>query len=156
MRKIAIALVLLTLTWSSAPAQRLTGAGATLPFPLYSKWFSEYGAAHPGVKIRYEALGSGVGIRQVTAGLVEFGATDGPMTDFQLAGSRVKVLHIPTVLGAVVPIFNVPGVNDVRFSPAVLADIFLGRITHWNDARIAKDNPGASLPDREDRCRPPL
>ena len=131
---------------SVAQAQKLTGAGATFPYPIYSKWFSEYSADHPGVEINYQSIGSGGGIRQVTAGLVDFGASDGPMTDEQLAASKVKLIHIPTVLGAVVPIFNVTGVSDLKFSPDVLADIFLGKITTWNDARIAKDNPGVSLP----------
>ena len=131
---------------SVAQAQKLTGAGATFPYPIYSKWFSEYSAAHPGVEINYQSIGSGGGIRQVTAGLVDFGASDGPMTDEQLAASKVKLIHIPTVLGAVVPIFNVTGVNDLKFSSDVLADIFLGKITTWNDSRIAKDNPGVSLP----------
>jgi phosphate transport system substrate-binding protein len=134
---------------SAAQAQKLTGAGATFPYPIYSKWFSEYSAAHPGVEINYQSIGSGGGIRQVTAGLVDFGATDGPATDEQLAGSKNKLIHIPTVLGAVVPIFNVPGVSDVKFSSDVLADIFLGKIATWNDARIAKDNPGVKLPDQK-------
>ena len=134
---------------SAAQAQKLTGAGATFPYPIYSKWFSEYSAAHPGVQINYQSIGSGGGIRQVTSGLVDFGASDGPMTDEQLAQSKVKLIHIPTVLGAVVPIFNVPGVSDLKFSPDVLADIYLGKIVTWNDPRIAKDNPGTSLPDRQ-------
>jgi phosphate transport system substrate-binding protein len=133
-------------TAGTGQAQKLTGAGATFPNPIYTKWFSEYSAAHPGVEINYQPIGSGGGIRQATAGLVDFGATDGPMTDQQLAESKVKLLHIPTVLGAVVPIFNVTGVNDLKFSPDVLADIFLGKITTWNDARIEKDNPGVKLP----------
>jgi phosphate transport system substrate-binding protein len=127
----------------------LTGAGATFPYPIYSKWFSEYSAAHPGVEINYQSIGSGGGIRQVTAGLVDFGASDGPMTDEQLAASKVKLIHIPTVLGAVVPVFNVPGVGDIKFSGDVLADIYLGKITMWNDARVAKDNPGVKLPDQK-------
>jgi phosphate transport system substrate-binding protein len=130
----------------TAQAQKLTGAGATFPYPIYSKWFSEYSAAHPGVEINYQSIGSGGGIKQATSGLVDFGATDGPMTDDQIAGSKVKLLHIPTVLGAVVPIFNVTGVSDLKFSPDVLADIYLGKITNWNDGRIAKDNPGVKLP----------
>src|SRR5580704_7010224 len=134
---------------SAAQAQKLTGAGATFPNPIYSKWFSEYASAHPGVQINYQSIGSGGGIRQVTAGLVDFGATDGPATDEQLASSKTKLIHIPTVLGAVVPIFNVPGVNDVKFSPDVMADIFLGKISIWNDGRIAKDNPGVSLPHQK-------
>jgi len=129
-----------------AQAQKLTGAGATFPYPIYSKWFSEYSAAHPGVEINYQAIGSGGGIKQATAGLVDFGATDGPMTDDQLASSKIKLYHIPTVLGAVVPIFNVTGVTDLKFSPDVLADIYLGKIGNWNDPRIAKDNPGVKLP----------
>jgi len=131
----------------AASAQKLTGAGATFPYPIYSKWFSEYSAAHPGVEINYQPIGSGGGIKQVTAGLVDFGATDGPMSDEQIAGSKVKVIHLPTVLGAVVPVFNVTGVSDLKFSPEVLADIFLGKITTWNDPRIEKDNPGVKLPN---------
>ncbi len=127
-------------------AQKITGAGATFPYPIYDKWFKEYSAAHPGVEINYQSIGSGGGIRQVTAGTVDFGATDGPATDEQLAASKTKLIHIPTVLGAVVPIFNIPGVQDIRFSPDVLADIFLGKISTWNDGRIAKDNPNVKLP----------
>ena len=131
---------------SAAQAQTITGAGATFPAPIYSKWFTEYSAAHPGVQINYQAIGSGGGIQQVTNGTVDFGASDMPMKDEQLAGAKVKVIHIPTVMGAVVPVFNVPGVSDLRFSPDVLADIFLAKITMWNDPRIAKDNPGVNLP----------
>jgi phosphate transport system substrate-binding protein len=127
-------------------AQKLNGAGATFPNPIYSKWFSEYSAAHPGVQINYQSIGSGGGIRQVTSGIVDFGASDGPMTDEQLSASKVKIQHIPTVLGAVVPIFNLEGVNDLKIGPDVLADIYLGKITKWDDARIAKDNPGVKLP----------
>jgi phosphate transport system substrate-binding protein len=139
--------MMLILALSTAQAQKLTGAGATFPYPIYSKWFSEYSAAHPGVQINYQSIGSGGGIRQVTAGLVDFGATDGPATDEQLASSKTKMIHIPTVLGAVVPIFNVPGVGDIKFSSEVLGDIFLGKIAMWNDPRIAKDNPGVKLPN---------
>ena len=149
MKKTLLALMFVMLATSAVSAQKLTGAGATFPYPIYSKWFSEYSQAHPGVEINYQSIGSGGGIRQVTAGLVDFGATDGPATDEQLAASKTKLVHIPTVLGAVVPIFNVPGVTDIKFSPDVLADIFLGKITTWNDARIAKDNPGVHLPDQK-------
>jgi phosphate transport system substrate-binding protein len=142
----AAGLALLAST-GAAHAQKLTGAGATFPYPIYSKWFSEYSAAHPGVEINYQSIGSGGGIKQVTAGLVDFGATDGPMTDEQLAGSKVKLIHFPTVMGAVVPIFNVTGVSDLKFSPEVLADIFAGKIGNWSDPRIAKDNPGIKLPN---------
>jgi len=148
-KKTLIAVGLLMVALSSAQAQKLTGAGATFPYPIYSKWFSEYSAAHPGVEINYQSIGSGGGIRQVTAGLVDFGATDGPATDEQLASSKTKLIHIPTVMGAVVPVFNVPGVRDIKFSPDVLADIFLGKIATWNDPRIAKDNPGVNLPDQK-------
>jgi phosphate transport system substrate-binding protein len=148
-KKTLVAVVMLILALSTAQAQKLTGAGATFPYPIYSKWFSEYSAAHPGVEINYQSIGSGGGIRQVTAGLVDFGASDGPMTDEQLASSKVKLIHIPTVLGAVVPIYNVPGAGDIKFSSDVLADIFLGKIATWNDPRIAKDNPGVKLPDQK-------
>jgi phosphate transport system substrate-binding protein len=140
---------MLVFALGAAQAQKLTGAGASFPYPIYSKWFSEYSAAHPGVQINYQPIGSGGGIRQVTSGLVDFGASDGPMSDDQLAASKVKLVHIPTVLGAVVPIFNVPGVTDIKFSPEVLAGIYLKNIENWNDARIAKDNPGVKLPDQK-------
>jgi phosphate transport system substrate-binding protein len=138
---------LLALALGVAQAQKITAAGATFPGPIYSKWFSEYSAAHPGVEINYQPIGSGGGIQQVTNGIVDFGASDMPMTDQALAAAKVKVEHIPTVLGAVVPAYNIPGVSDLRLSSDVLADIYLAKITNWNDARIAKDNPGAHLPD---------
>src|ERR1035437_4797165 len=141
--------MLFVLAMSAAQAQKLTGAGATFPYPIYSKWFSEYSAAHPGVEINYQSIGSGGGIRQIVAGTVDFGATDGPATDEQLAQSKTKLIHIPTVMGAVVPIFNIPGINDLRLSGDVLADIYLGKITIWNDARIVKDNPNVKLPDQK-------
>ena len=146
MKKTLLAVLLLVGSLSVAQAQKVTGAGATFPGPIYSKWFTQYSAAHPGIEINYQQIGSGGGIQQVTSGIVDFGASDMPMTDQALAASKVKLIHIPTVLGAVVPIFNVPGVNDLRFSPDVLADIYLAKITTWNDPRIAKDNPGVKLP----------
>ena len=130
----------------SASAQHLTGAGSTFDYPIFAKWFSEYSNAHPGVQINYQSIGSGGGIQQVSNGLVDFGASDGPMTDAQLAKSKVKLVHIPVVLGAVVPIFNVPGINTLRFSGETLADIYMGKIAKWNDPRIASENPGVSLP----------
>jgi phosphate transport system substrate-binding protein len=133
----------------AAPAQKLTGAGSTFDYPIFSKWFSEYSAAHPGVEVNYQSIGSGGGITQVTKGLVDFGASDVPMTEQQLAAAPVKLLNLPLVLGAAVPIFNVQGLEDVRFSPEVLADIYLGKITNWNDPRIVKDNPGVTLPDQK-------
>ena len=149
MKKKVVVAAFWILAMTAAHAQKLTGAGASFPQPIYTKWFSEYAGAHPGVSINYQGIGSGGGIRQVTAGLVDFGASDGPMTDDQLAASKVKLIHIPTVLGAVVPIFNIPGVQDVKFSGEVLSDIYLGKITQWNDPRIAKDNPGVSLPNQK-------
>jgi phosphate transport system substrate-binding protein len=125
----------------------LTGAGATFPNPIYSKWFDAY-ARETGVRINYQSIGSGGGIRQFTEGTVDFGATDGPMTDQQIAAVQGKVLHVPTVLGAVVATYNLPalGRTALRFDGPTLADIFLGRITRWNDQRIARLNPGATLP----------
>jgi phosphate transport system substrate-binding protein len=145
--KIAFALLAATLSGDAA-AQNLTGAGATFPNPIYSRWFSEYAQQHPGIHINYQSVGSGAGIRQVSTKIVDFGAADVPMTDQQIAESQVKLFHIPTVLGAVVPVYNVPGVGtDLKFSPDVIADIYLGNIKNWNDARIKKDNPGVNLPD---------
>jgi len=130
-----------------ADAVQIDGAGATFPYPIYSKWFSEYNKIHPDVKINYQSIGSGGGIRQLTAQTVFFGASDGPMTIEQLQAAPGKVLHFPTVLGGVVPIYNIPGVDaELKFSGSVLADIFLGKIAKWNDPAIAKDNPDVTLP----------
>ena len=127
----------------------LNGAGATFPYPMYSKWFSEYNKLHSDIQFNYQSIGSGGGIRQVLAGTVDFGATDGPMTDEQLSQAKTKILHIPTVLGADVPAYNIPGVTEeLKFTPELLANIFLGKITSWNDAAIAKANPGVSLPNQ--------
>jgi phosphate transport system substrate-binding protein len=145
-----LAAVMATLAPAISHAQKLTGAGATFPNPIYSKWFSEFSASHPGVEINYQSVGSGAGIRQVSQLTVDFGATDGPMTDQQIAESKVKLVEIPTVLGAVVPIYNLPGVSgSLHFAPDVIADIYLGKITKWNDPRIARDNPGVKLPDHQ-------
>jgi phosphate transport system substrate-binding protein len=148
-KKTFVAILFVMLAVSAAQAQNLTGAGATFPYPIYSKWFTEYSAAHPGVQINYQSIGSGGGISQVTKGTVDFGASDMPMTDDMLNSSSVKLVHIPTVLGADVPAFNLPGISDLRFSGDVLADIFMGRIVTWADPRIAKDNPGVHLPDQK-------
>jgi phosphate transport system substrate-binding protein len=138
------------MTAAVACAQDINGAGATFPYPIYSKWFTEYHQLHPDVKINYQSIGSGGGIRQVTEGTVDFGASDGPMTDEQLAASKIKITHIPTVLGAVVPIYNLPGVNqELKFSQDAIAGIYLGKITRWNDPYIAKENPGVKLPDQQ-------
>jgi len=137
--------VLLTLP-ARAQKVQINGAGATFPYPIYSKWFSEYNKLHPDVEVNYQSIGSGGGIRQLTAETVFFGATDGPMTDEQLKGAPAKVLHFPTVLGGVVPIYNLPGVGELRFTGPVIADMVLGKITKWNDPALVKLNPGAKLP----------
>lgn len=134
----------------AAQTIQINGAGATFPYPIYSKWFSEYNKLHPNVRINYQSIGSGGGIRQVTQETVFFGATDGPMTNEQLQAAPGRILHFPTVLGAVVPIYNIPGVSsELKFTGPVLADIFLGKITKWNDPALAKLNAGVSLPDRD-------
>jgi phosphate transport system substrate-binding protein len=116
---------------------------------MYSKWFSEYNKLHSDVQINYQSIGSGGGIRQVLNGTVDFGASDGPMTDEQLSQSKTKILHIPTVMGAVVPAYNVPGVSgEIKFTPEALAGIFLGKITNWNDPALAKVNPGVNFPNQ--------
>ncbi|MGA8540115.1 MAG: phosphate ABC transporter substrate-binding protein PstS [Terriglobales bacterium] len=129
---------------------QLNGAGATFPYPMYSKWFNEYNKLHPDVQINYQSIGSGGGIRQVLNGTVDFGASDGPMTDEQLKEAKMKILHIPTVLGADVPAYNVPGVTgELKFTPEALAGIFLGKIQNWNDPALTKANPGVNLPNSQ-------
>ena len=147
--RIAVLLAGLALTLPVMGQTTLNGAGATFPYPMYSKWFSEYNKLHPDVQINYQSIGSGGGIRQVINGTVDFGASDGPMSDEQLAQSKTKILHIPTVMGAVVPAYNVPGVSgEIKFTPEALAGIFLGTIQSWNDPAIAKVNPGVNLPNQ--------
>lgn len=143
--------MILALGWLSAPASGqmlVNGAGATFPYPLYSKWFEEYIKVDPEVRFNYQSIGSGGGIRQITERTVDFGATDGPMTDELLKKAPAEILHIPTVLGAVVATYNLPGSPKLAFSGDVLADIFLGKITKWNDDRIKALNPSASLPNQ--------
>ncbi len=123
----------------------VSGAGATFPYPLYSKWFSEYAKVDPGVRIDYQSIGSGGGIKQMQAGTVDFGASDAPMTDAELRKTP-GVVHIPTVLGAVVVAYNLQGVPDLKLTPALLADIFLGRVKRWDDPAVAAANPGVKLP----------
>jgi phosphate transport system substrate-binding protein len=138
----------LALAGSPAAAQtiQLNGAGATFPYPIYSKWFSEYHKIHPNVQINYQSIGSGGGIRQITERTVDFGATDGPMTADQLQAAP-GILHFPTVLGADVPVYNIPGVTaELKFTGPLLADIFLGKIMKWNDSAIAALNPGVKFP----------
>ena len=126
---------------------RLQGAGATFPNPLYQKWLSEYGKAHPDLKIDYQSIGSGGGIKQIKEQTVDFGASDAPMKDDDLKSAPGELLHIPTVLGAVVITYNLQGVTQpLRFSPNVIADIFLGKIKRWDDQAIKADNPGVNLP----------
>ena len=126
---------------------QINGAGATFPNPIYSKWTSEYNKLHQNVRINYQSIGSGGGIRQLLNMTVFFGATDGPMTDEQLKTAPGPILHLPTVLGAVVPVYNVPGVTDeLKFTGPVLADIYLGKVKKWNDPAIVKLNPGVKLP----------
>jgi phosphate transport system substrate-binding protein len=144
----------LALTAPHAAAQggsvKLNAAGATFPTPIYTKWFDVYHNAHPNIEINYQSIGSGGGIRQLQSGTVDFGASDGPMSDDQLAQSKFKILHFPTVLGAVVPTYNIAGVTpDLNFTQKALAGIFLGSIKLWNDPEIAKANPGVNLPNAE-------
>jgi phosphate transport system substrate-binding protein len=138
--------LLLGATSASADGLLVNGAGATFPAPLYSKWFSEYNKLHPDLKFNYQSIGSGGGIKQLTAKTVDFGATDAPMSDDELS-KAAGVQHVPTVLGAVVLAYQVPGVKALRLSPQTVAGLFLGKITRWNDAALAADNPGVALPD---------
>lgn len=154
MRKIVVVMVCALLAMPLVGQTTLNGAGATFPYPMYSKWFSEYHKIHSDIQINYQSIGSGGGIRQVTEGTVDFGASDMPMTDDQLKEAQTKlkttVLNIPTVLGAVVPAYNIPGVTaELKFTPDVLAGIFLGRISNWNDPAISAINPGVKFPNQE-------
>ena len=154
MRRIALLLVCALMAAPAIAQTTLNGAGATFPYPMYSKWFSEYQKLHSDVQINYQSIGSGGGIRQVTEGTVDFGASDMPMTDGQLAEAqgkrKTRILNLPSVMGAVVPAYNIPGVSgEMKFTPDALAGIFLGKITKWNDKAIASANPGVSLPDKD-------
>jgi len=133
-----------------AAAQNITAAGATFPDPIYERWFQDFKKLHADVQINYQPIGSGGGIRQLTEGTVDFGASDMPMKDDQIAAMKVKPLHFPTVLGGVVLTYNIPGVTqDLKFTPELISDIFMGNITTWNDAKIAKENPGVKLPSND-------
>lgn len=128
----------------------VNGAGATFPYPIYARWFDEYYRLHPQARINYQAIGSGVGARQLINGTIDFGASDRPMTDAQLAESPVSILHFPTVLGAVVPIYNLPGVGKpLDFTPEALAGIFVGATTRWNAPELVRNNSNPVLPDAE-------
>jgi len=155
MKKTLLVVWLLSALALSAGAQSsspvlLNAAGATFPYPIYSKWFDVYHTAHPNIQINYQSIGSGGGIRQLMEGTVDFGASDGPMTDEQLASAKVKILHFPTVLGAVVPTYNIPGFSgELNFTQHALAGIYLGTITKWNDPELTKANPGVNLPNAD-------
>ncbi len=147
MKKTLVALLALAAGGALASDNILiNGAGATFPFPIYSKWFSDYNKAHPDIQINYQSIGSGGGIKQITERTVDFGASDAPLTDAEMQKAP-GIQHIPTVMGAVVVIYNVPGLGGLKLTPQTLAGIFLGKITKWNDPALAKDNPGAKLPD---------
>ena len=147
MRKLPAFALLAIFAAAPAWAQNINAAGATFPYPIYSKWFDEYHKLHPNVQINYQSIGSGGGIRQLLDKTVDFGASDGPMTDEQLQQAGFKILHFPTVLGAAVPSYNIPGVTgELKFTPEALAGIFLGKVTKWNDPAIASANPGVKLP----------
>jgi phosphate transport system substrate-binding protein len=146
-----LAVLVLAVTAGAQDALLINGAGATFPYPMYSKWFDEYHKAHVNIQINYQSIGSGGGIKQVTEGTVDFGATDGPMNDDQLKTFQDKhgfgILHFPTVLGAVVPTYNIPGITaELNLTQDAIAGIFLGRITKWNDPSIAGANKGVKLP----------
>ena len=154
MRKLTLLLLCAFVALPLAAQTKLNGAGATFPYPIYSKWFSEYHGLHSDIEINYQSIGSGGGIRQVTEGTVDFGASDMPMTDAQLKEAqdkrKTRILNLPTVLGADVPAYNIPGVTgEVKFTPEILAGIFLGRITKWNDKAITSVNTGVNFPDRD-------
>ncbi|MGO9261160.1 MAG: phosphate ABC transporter substrate-binding protein PstS [Bryobacteraceae bacterium] len=144
------AMALLAATIPAGNAQRINAAGATFPAAIYQKWFDEYHKLHANVEVNYQSIGSGGGIAQLTAGTVDFGASDMPMTDQQISKLTVKPLHFPSVLGAVVPSYNIPGVTaELKFTPETLAGIYLAKITKWNDPQLAKDNPGVKLPNED-------
>ena len=152
MKKLWISTILLAVAASvAASAETINAAGATFPAPIYQKWFEEYRRAHPDVQINYQSVGSGAGIQQLTQGTVDFGASDMPMTDDQISKiTKFKVLHFPTVLGGVVPVYNIAGVTvELKFTGDTLAGIFLGNIKKWNDAALKKDNPGVNLPNED-------
>jgi phosphate transport system substrate-binding protein len=150
MKKLFLAALALLATAASAQTLQINGAGATFPNPIYSKWIDQYHKTHPNAEINYQPIGSGGGIRQLSAGTVFFGASDGPMTNEQITAAGFRIIHLPTVLGGVVPVYNIPDVSaELKFTGPVLADIFLGKITKWNDAAIRAVNPGINLPGSE-------
>jgi phosphate transport system substrate-binding protein len=148
-RKILVIALLIGVSASASAQLMINGAGATFPYPIYSKWFDEYAKVDPSVRFNYQSIGSGGGQKQILAQTVDFGASDGPMSDENLAKAPGKILHIPTVAGAVVMTYNIPGSPVLRLDGETIADIFLGKIKKWNDSKIAALNSGASLPDKE-------
>lgn len=147
MKRTIPAIALLALTLPMAAQTKLNAAGATFPYPIYSKWFSEYHQIHPDVEINYQSIGSGGGIAQLKSGTVDFGASDMPLNDAKVKEMPMQFLQLPTVLGSVVPAYNLPSVKEeLKFTPQILAGIYLGQITSWNDKAIAAANPGVSLP----------
>ncbi len=146
MKKLLLLCFTLGFASNAAADLLINGAGATFPFPLYSKWFSEYNKLHRELKFNYQSIGSGGGIKQITEGTVDFGASDAPMTDEELAKAK-DVVHIPTVLGSVVIVYNLPGVDHLKLSPSTVSGIFLGKIKNWNDPAIKGENAGLKLPD---------
>jgi phosphate transport system substrate-binding protein len=149
LRKFFPALALLALALPLTAQTKLNGAGATFPYPIYSKWFNEYHNMHSDIEINYQSIGSGGGIRQLQSGTVDFGASDMPLDDTKAKQMPTPILQLPTVIGAVVPAYNVSGLSgELKFTPEVLAGIYLGSITNWNDKAIAAANPGMKLPDK--------
>lgn len=147
---LTVVALLALLAAAPSRAQNINAAGATFPYPIYSKWFDEYHKAHPNVQINYQSIGSGGGIRQLLDKTVDFGASDGPMSDDQLKQAGFKILHFPTVLGGAVPSYNIPGVTaELKFTPEAIAGIFLGKVTKWNDPAIAGTNSGVQLPSQD-------
>src|SRR5579863_379215 len=144
-------LLLASLLFSAGAYAQLTmtGAGATFPYPIYSKWFDEYAKVDPSVRFNYQSIGSGGGQKQILEGTVDFGASDGPMSDENLAKASGKILHVPTVAGADVVTYNIPGNPTLNLDGPLIADIFLGTVTKWNDARIKSQNPNTDLPDAD-------
>src|SRR5437773_2248050 len=147
MRNLCFILCALGLAANAAAQMLINGAGATFPYPIYSKWFDEYAKIDPSVRFNYQSIGSGGGQQQIIAQTVDFGASDGPMTDEKLASAPGKILHVPTVAGAVVVTYNLSGSPKLKLDGATLADIFVGKITKWNDKRIAGLNAGEKLPN---------
>src|SRR6478672_10247517 len=141
--------VALGLSASASAQMMINGAGATFPYPIYSKWFDEYAKVDPSVRFNYQSIGSGGGQKQILSQTVDFGASDGPMSDENLAKAPGKILHVPTVAGAVVMTYNIPGNPAVKFDGETIAGIFLGKITKWNDSKLTALNPGVKLPDQD-------